>query len=78
MPFLFTKKEFTALMRISVSQLLLVCLLVNMALADPLLAQEKLQEKVSISLKNTTLKALLNVIEQKTEIVFSYRKDVIK
>lgn len=78
MPFLFTKKEFTALMRISVSQLLLVCLLVNMAMADPLLAQEKLQEKVSISLKNTTLKALLNVIEQKTEIVFSYRKDVLK
>jgi len=77
MPFLFTNKEFTTLMRISLSQLLLICLLANLTFADPLLAQEQLQKRVSISLRKSTLKTLLNAIERKTDIVFSYRKDVL-
>lgn len=73
----FTRKEIFYLMKITLTPLLLVCLLTTLSFAENTFGQERLQEKITLYLKNTELKTVLKSIEQKTNVVFSYQKGVL-
>lgn len=72
----FQKKK-TVFTLMKVSLMLMVCLLAGVSMALPTHAQERLQERISFSLKNADLRLLLNTIEKKTDVVFSYKRDVV-
>lgn len=73
----FTRKEIFYLMKITLTPLLLVCLLTTLSFAENTFGQERLQEKITLNLKNTDLKAVLKSIERKANVVFSYQKGVL-
>ncbi|GAB3921106.1 SusC/RagA family TonB-linked outer membrane protein [Larkinella terrae] len=74
----FTKKEVFALMKITLTQLILVGVIVGNAVAYPVVAQELLKERVNLSLKNSNLRLFLRSLEQQVDVVFSYQKGVIE
>ncbi|HAK78279.1 MAG TPA: TonB-dependent receptor [Runella sp.] len=73
----FTRKEIFYLMKITLTPLLFVCLLTTLSFAENTFGQERLQEKITLQLKNAELKTVLKTIEQKTNVVFSYQKGVL-
>ena len=73
----FTRKEIFYLMKITLTPLLFVCLLTTLSFAENTFGQERLQEKITLYLKNTELKTVLKTIEQKANVVFSYQKGVL-
>ena len=73
----FTRKEIFYLMKITITPLLFVCLLTTLSFAENTFGQERLQEKITLHLKNADLKTVLKNIEQKTNVVFSYQKGVL-
>jgi TonB-linked SusC/RagA family outer membrane protein len=74
---LITPKPVFALMKISFTILLFIGFLATSSVAAPAKAQELLQERLSLSLKNASLKTLLNAIEKKIDVAFSYQKEVV-
>jgi len=74
---LFTKKAIGRLMKISVAQLMLMVCIVGVGNARPGHGQERLQERVSLSLRNGSFKNLLNTIEKQVDVIFSYEREII-
>lgn len=74
---LFTGKKIFYLMKITLTPLLFVCLLTTLSFAENTFGQERLQEKITLNLKNTDLKTTLKSIERKANVVFSYQKGVL-
>jgi hypothetical protein len=74
---LFTGKKIFYLMKITLTPLLFVCLLTTLSFAENTFGQERLQEKITLNLKNTDLKTVLKNIERKANVVFSYQKGVL-
>ncbi|GAB4000295.1 TonB-dependent receptor [Spirosoma daeguense] len=65
-------------MKITFTQLILVGLLASNTLANPVIAQELLKERVNLTLKNSNLRSLLRSLEKQVDVVFSYQKGVIE
>ncbi|MBO0951737.1 TonB-dependent receptor [Fibrella forsythiae] len=66
------------LMRISITQLLLLILGVSFALAHDGRAQELLHQPVSIQVHEQSLKKVFQLIEKQTAVKFLYRADLIQ
>lgn len=73
----FTEKKIFYLMKITLTPLLFVCLLTTLSFAENTFGQKRLQEKITLNLKNVDLKAVLKNIERKADVVFSYQKGVL-
>ncbi|GAA4469724.1 TonB-dependent receptor [Nibrella saemangeumensis] len=73
----FTKKEIFNLMKITTIHLLLISCLASFSVAGPTLGQDRLQERISLHVKNTDLRTVLRDIEKKADVTFSYQKGVI-
>lgn len=73
----FTKKVVFRIMKISFYQFLLFGILAGVGYAHPGSAQERLQERVTMSIKDGDVKQVLQSIESQVDVVFSYKKDVI-
>ncbi|MFD2572683.1 TonB-dependent receptor [Spirosoma soli] len=65
-------------MRISICHLLLIILGSSFALAHDSKAQELLQRKVSLQLRDQSLKKVLQAIEKQANVKFLYRADLIQ
>lgn len=72
-----TKQNFLLFMKINLIQLIIAGVFAANAFALPLKAQDLLQKKVSISLQKGSIKTLLKSIEKQTNVLFSYKKDLI-
>ena len=65
------------LMRISVLQIIAVIMLSGVSYANPDFAQSIFNKRISVNLKNVTLKEALNNIKNKTEVKFVYSSTII-
>jgi TonB-dependent starch-binding outer membrane protein SusC len=74
---LITKKLIFRLMKISILQCVLMGILAGISYAHPSNAQELLQKRVTLSVRNGSLKNVLQTIEKQTGVVFSYRREVL-
>jgi TonB-linked SusC/RagA family outer membrane protein len=74
---IFTKKTIFKIMKISLIQLITIALLVNVSYAHRSYGQENLKKPVTISIKNGSIKSLLNSIEKQVDLTFSYHKEVL-
>jgi TonB-dependent starch-binding outer membrane protein SusC len=72
-----TKQNFLLFMKINLIQLIIAVVFAANAFAIPAKAQDMLQKKVSISLQKGSIKTLLKSIEKQTNVLFSYKKDLI-
>ena len=72
-----TKQNFLLFMKINLIQLIMAVVFAANAFAIPAKAQDMLQKKVSISLQKGSIKTLLKSIEKQTNVLFSYKKDLI-
>jgi TonB-linked SusC/RagA family outer membrane protein len=72
-----TKQNFLLFMKINLIQLILAGVFAANAFALPVKAQDLLQKKVSISVQKGSIKTLLKSIEKQTNVLFSYKKDLI-
>ncbi len=72
-----TKQNFLLFMKINLIQLFIAGFFAVNAFALPVKAQDFLQKKVSISLQKGSIKTLLKSIEKQTNVLFSYKKDLI-
>ena len=87
--FIFLKKTFKTMTKNYIKQKLLLFMKINLiqviiagvfainTFAVPAKAQDVLQKKVSISLEKGSIKTLLKSIEKQTNVLFSYKKDLI-
>lgn len=73
----FTKKEIFNIMNITLTQLMIAGILAGTGFAKPALSQELLKERVTLTLKEGSLKSFLRNLEKQADVVFSYQKDVI-
>lgn len=73
----FTIKKVFTILKIIVAQFTLVGVIAGYTLAEPVIAQELLKERINLNLKNSSLRAFLRTIEKQTDVVFSYQKGVI-
>jgi len=73
-----SKNQIFKIMKVSLTQLLMTLMVVTIGYAHTSKAQDKLQEKVSISLSNGSLKSFLQSIEKQVDVTFSYQKGVIE
>lgn len=64
-------------MKINIIQAIMAGVFAINAFATPATVQDLLQKKVSISLEKGNIKTLLKSIEKQTNILFSYKKDLI-
>jgi hypothetical protein len=64
-------------MKINLIQVIMAGVFAMNAFAIPVKAQDALQEKLSISLEKGTIKTFLKSIEKQTNVLFSYKKDLI-
>lgn len=74
---LFTKKAIFKIMKISLTQLMLLILAISISYAHDSSGQEFLKERLSVSQKNGNLKSLIQTIESKVDVTFSYNKEVM-
>jgi TonB-linked SusC/RagA family outer membrane protein len=63
--------------RKAVHQIVFAVLFSAMSQASPNLTQELLNERISLSVKNGTLKTILRDIEKQVDLSFSYQKNVV-
>ena len=77
MSYLFTKKTIFKIMKISLIQLMLITLVVSVSYAHRSYGQESLKERAFISIKNGSLKSVLQAIEKQVDVTFSYQKEVL-
>lgn len=73
----FTKKEIFTLMKITLLQSLIAGMFAGLCQAVPTYGQEKLQERVTLTLRNDNLKALIRAIERQADVRFSYQQALI-
>jgi TonB-dependent starch-binding outer membrane protein SusC len=73
----FTKKTIFKIMKISLVQLMLITLVVSVSYAHRSYGQESLKERATISIKNGSLKSVLQAIEKQVDVTFSYQKEVL-
>ncbi len=73
----FTKKTIFKIMKISFVQLMLITLVVSGSYAHRSYGQESLKERATISIKNGSLKSVLQAIEKQVDVTFSYQKEVL-
>ncbi len=71
------KQKLILFMKINLIQVIMAGVFAINAFAIPTKAQDVLQKKVSISLQKGTIKTLLKSIEKQTNVLFSYKKDLI-
>ena len=71
------KQMIFRIMKISLIQLIIVTLLVSISYANSSYGQEKLNELATISIKNGSLKSVLQAIEKQVDVDFSYKKEVL-
>ncbi|GHB52641.1 SusC/RagA family TonB-linked outer membrane protein [Persicitalea jodogahamensis] len=64
-------------MKISLYQFLLLAMLAGIGYAHPSEAQEILQKRVSLSIRNGSLKSVLRDLEKQADLVFSYQRGVL-
>ncbi|MEO8885804.1 MAG: SusC/RagA family TonB-linked outer membrane protein [Mucilaginibacter sp.] len=64
-------------MKITFIQILLATTITGMSYSSPLNAQDILQEKISLSLQNTTLQDVIRRLQKDNNIKFIYSKDAI-
>ena len=69
---------FLVIMRITLTQFLLMVILTSLVSAADLNGQGILDRKVSLDVQNTTIKSVLAEIEKQTSVVFTYRSRQIK
>ncbi len=69
---------FFVIMRVTVTQILLVVALTSLVSAAHLKGQGILERKVSLDARNIEIKSILAEIEKQTAVVFTYRPRVIK
>src|SRR3981189_3767321 len=69
---------FFVIMRITLTQILLLVALTSLVSAAHLNGQGILDRKVSLDARNTEIKSILTEIEKQTAVVFTYRPRVIK
>ncbi len=74
---LFTKKAIFKIMKISLTQLMLLIFAISISYAHDSSGQEFLKERLSVSQKNGSLKSLIQTIESKVDVTFSYNKEVM-
>lgn len=74
---LFTKKAIFKIMKISLTQLMLLIFAMSISYAHDSRGQEFLKERLSVSQKNVNLKSFIQTIENKVDVTFSYNKEVI-
>jgi TonB-linked SusC/RagA family outer membrane protein len=74
---IFTKKTIFKIMKISITQLMMIAFLASVSFAHESYGQEKLTQRVSISIKDGNLKLVLQRIEKQVDLTFSYQKDVV-
>src|SRR5687768_348214 len=68
---------FYLIMKITLTQVLLMVILTSLVSASHLNGQGILDRKVSLDAENTTIKAILTEIEKQTSVVFTYRPRLI-
>src|SRR6266850_8427670 len=68
---------FFVIMRITLTQVLLVVAFTSLVAASPLKGQGILDRKVSLDARNRNIKSILAEIEKQTAVVFTYRPRVI-
>ena len=66
------------IMRITLTQVLLMVILTSLVMAGPLKGQGILDRKVSLDAHNKEIKSILTEIEKQTSVVFTYRPRLIK
>lgn len=71
------KQKLLLFMKINIIQVIMAGVFAINAFAVPAKAQDVLQKKVSISLEKGSIKTLLKSIEKQTNVLFSYKKDLI-
>ena len=72
-----SKQQIFKIMRVTITQLLMTIMVVSMAYAHPTKAQDMLQERVNLNLKNGSMKGLIQSIEKQVDVTFSYQKGVL-
>lgn len=72
-----SKNQIFKIMKVSLTQLLMTLMVVTIGYAHTSKAQDRLQEKVSISLNNASLKSFLQSIEKQVDVTFSYQKELL-
>lgn len=77
MLFFLSKKTVFKIMKISMTQLVLLLILSGIGYARPGLGQDLLNRKISLSVKNGNLKSIVRSIEKEAGIFFSFQKDVL-
>ena len=65
------------IMKITFSQILIALMISGVAYCSPLKAQDVLNKKVSISVKNTTLLNVLTDLQNNNDVKFIYSKNAI-
>jgi TonB-linked SusC/RagA family outer membrane protein len=73
----FTKKEVFTVMKITSVQLIMAVVIAGNSLCAPVFSQELLKERVTITVRDGSLKSFLRTLEKQVDIIFSYQKDVI-
>lgn len=73
----YTRKEVFRIMKITSFQLVISCILVSNGLAAPASSQELLKERVTLTVKDGTLKSFLQSLEKEVDVIFSYQKEVV-
>jgi TonB-linked SusC/RagA family outer membrane protein len=68
---------FCSIMKITLTQVLLMVILTSLVSAGHLNGQGILDRRVSLDAENTTIKAILTEIEKQTSVVFTYRSKLI-
>ena len=71
------KQKLLLFMKINLIQVIMAGVFAINAFAIPAKAQDALQEKVSISLEKGTIKTFLKSIEKQTNVLFSYKNELI-
>lgn len=71
------KQKLLLFMKINIIQVIMAGVFAINAFATPTKAQDILQKKVSVSLEKGSVKTLLKSIEKQTNILFSYKKELI-
>ena len=71
------KQKLLLFMKINLIQVIMAGVFAINTFAIPVKAQDVLQEKVSISLEKGTIKTLLKSMEKQTNVLFSYKNELI-
>lgn len=73
-----TKRRLLFLMRIGLINIILSVILITISTAADVSGQEVLERKVTLDVKNKSIKEVLHTIEEKAEVKFTYTTKVIK